>query len=228
MSQAHAPHKSAGHVLHTAVALPQDGDEHTERGGVQSSAAWCLSAVLLFMSLLLLRQAFEPLSRQSEAPRTAMNAGGQNRHIAKVLGAPASPLRLDNMTSTVLMLPSGSAMGPDLKDEQVIRKPSCPMRLLRLRGTEPLLQLGWMCADESCRCMQAFWACSVTHGCGCTNDSATLCAIPNNKSYLSELCLRNGRISSDWLQRSSCFLVPPEGCCSSSSPEQALLRAHVN
>ncbi|CAL8467531.1 g7069 [Coccomyxa elongata] len=32
-----------------------EGDE-----GAQTSAAWCLSAVLLFMSMLLLRQAFEP------------------------------------------------------------------------------------------------------------------------------------------------------------------------
>ncbi|CAK0787461.1 hypothetical protein CVIRNUC_010681 [Coccomyxa viridis] len=97
----------------------EDGDEHTERDGAQSSAAWCLSAVLLFMSLLLLRQAFEPLSRPSEAPRTAVNAGGQNRHMATVPGAPASPLHLNNMTTTVLLLPLGSAAGPGLTDEQV-------------------------------------------------------------------------------------------------------------
>ena len=123
--QAQAPHAPTDQPLHTAAAPAQDVDEHTERDGAQSSAAWCLSAVLLFMSLLLLRQAFEPLSRQGEAPRTAVSVGGQNRHIATVLGAPASPLRLDNMTNTVLMLPSGAAMDPGLTDEQVMRKPLC-------------------------------------------------------------------------------------------------------
>ena len=120
--KAHEPLAPTDQSSHAAVALAQDGDAPTERDGAQSSAAWCLSAVLLFMSLLLLRQAFEPLSRQSEAPGTAVNAGGQNRHMATVLGAPASPLHFDNMTTTVLLLPLGSAAGPGLTDEQVMRE----------------------------------------------------------------------------------------------------------
>ena len=126
MRPAPAPHALTDQYLQNADALAQDADEHAERDGAQSSAAWCLSAVLLFMSLLLLRQAFEPLSRQREAPRTAVNAGSQNRHIATVLGAPASPMHIDNVTTTVLLLPLGSAgSDPGMANEQVMREPSC-------------------------------------------------------------------------------------------------------
>ena len=150
MGQAHALHMPTDQSSHTAVAQAQDGDEHTERDGAQSSAAWCLSAVLLFMSLLLLRQAFEPLSRPSEAPRTAVNAGGQNRHMATVLGAPASPLHLDNMTTTVLLLPLGSAAGPGLTDEQVMRGFSCFSWAGAIVANGVPAALGSMHAKDSC------------------------------------------------------------------------------
>ena len=149
MRKAHGLHTSTDKPSHTAIAPAQDGDEHTERNGAQSSAAWCLSAVLLFMSLLLLRQAFAPLSRPSEAPRTAVNAGGQNRHIATVLGAPASPLHLDNVT-TVLLLPLGSAAGPGLTDEQVMRESSCLHWADAIEAHRIPVALGLTCAKESC------------------------------------------------------------------------------
>lgn len=46
-------------------------DQEADRGdeGAHTSAAWCLSAVLLFMSMVLLRQAFEPpLGGRENAP----------------------------------------------------------------------------------------------------------------------------------------------------------------
>lgn len=94
----------------------QDDDSDTEQNGAHSSAAWCLSAVLLFMSLLLLRQAFEPLSRQSDAAVPASSVGGLNRHIA----APSSALHgSSNATSSILLLSSGSAMEPNRTDQEV-------------------------------------------------------------------------------------------------------------
>jgi hypothetical protein len=69
------------------------------------------------MSLLLLRQAFEPLSRQSNAAVPASAVDGLNRHIA----APAGVLHgSSNATSSVLLLPSGSARGPNLTEHEVM------------------------------------------------------------------------------------------------------------
>ena len=109
----------------------QNADEETEHEGAQSSAAWCLSAVLFFMSLLPLRQAFEPLSRQDDVTIPAQSLDGQNRHIAKGLMAPGGSLQGSNSTSAILLFPSGSAMGPDLTHKEVTYRVFLPCILDR-------------------------------------------------------------------------------------------------
>jgi hypothetical protein len=59
-------------VFHVPDQEPDRGDE-----GAQTSAAWCLSAVLLFMSMVLLRQAFEPpLGSRENAPGPSTGGPG--------------------------------------------------------------------------------------------------------------------------------------------------------
>lgn len=70
--------------------------------GAQTSAAWCLSAVLLFMSMLLLRQAFEPpLDQQAAVAHAPASAdavvalsmgGGSSTQPTGVAMAPAQVL----------------------------------------------------------------------------------------------------------------------------------------
>ena len=98
----------------------QDADEDAGRSGAQSSAAWCLSAVLLFLSLLLLRQAFVPASSRDGSAAAAAASGGQNRHIAKGLSMPANPYAESNTTATLVLLPLGAGMGPSLTSNEVM------------------------------------------------------------------------------------------------------------
>ena len=66
-----------------------------------------------------MRQAFEPLSRQKDGAATASVVGSQNRHIAMGHAMPVMRYQDSNMTADVLLLPSGSAMGPTLGDNEV-------------------------------------------------------------------------------------------------------------
>ena len=97
----------------------QDAEEDAGHSGAHSSAAWCLSAVLLFLSLLLLRQAFVPAGSPDGSVATAVASGGQNRHIAKGLAMPANPYLDSNTTTTVILLPLGSGLSPAPTNKEV-------------------------------------------------------------------------------------------------------------
>ena len=67
--------------------------------------------MLLFLSLLLLRQAFVPANSQSSTEAVAaVISGGQNRHIAKGLAMPASTYPESNSTATVILLQPGATL----------------------------------------------------------------------------------------------------------------------
>ena len=76
--------------------------------------------MLLFLSLLLLRQAFVPAGGSNGAAATATAMGGQNRHIAKGLEMPAAAYLDSNTTATVILLPLESETGRALTDNEVI------------------------------------------------------------------------------------------------------------
>lgn len=75
--------------------------------------------MLLFLSLLLLRQAFVPAGSPNGAAATATALGGQNRHIAKGLDTPAAAYMDSNTTATVILLPLESGTGRALTDNEV-------------------------------------------------------------------------------------------------------------
>ena len=102
------------------VMLMQDAEEDAQQSGAHSSAAWCLSAVLLFLSLLLLRQAFVPATNPNASAATAAALGGQNRHIAKGLDTHASAYLQSNSTATLILLPLESGLGQAVNGNEVI------------------------------------------------------------------------------------------------------------
>ena len=101
------------------MVLLQDAEEDAQQRGAHSSAAWCLSAVLLFLSLLLLRQAFVPATSPNGAAASATALGGQNRHIAKGLNTPASAYLHSNSTTTLILLPLESGLGQAVDENEV-------------------------------------------------------------------------------------------------------------
>ncbi|EIE24531.1 DNA glycosylase [Coccomyxa subellipsoidea C-169] len=85
--------------------------------GAQTSAAWCLSAVLLFMSLVLLRQAFErPLGAKDSAPGPSSTPVGAMQPHSLGTSLVYSTLPADSLTSTLVHqdAPSQGEGGPAL------------------------------------------------------------------------------------------------------------------
>lgn len=107
-------------------------DQEVEEGdeGAQTSAAWCLSAVLLFMSMLLLRQAFEPPVGGAEvaAPGPSRGSSGQLQSYGDSLVHPSMPAEAltgqpvpayaSNSPHQVIILLATSLMYPDWMMEE--------------------------------------------------------------------------------------------------------------
>lgn len=84
----------------TCEQEPDEGDE-----GAQTSAAWCLSAVLLFMSMLLLRQAFEPpLGGREVAPGPSPVGNVQPHSLGNTLVYSTMPANALSATPVPSML----------------------------------------------------------------------------------------------------------------------------
>ena len=98
------------------VMLLQDAEEDVGHSGAHSSAAWCLSAVLLFLSLLLLRQAFVPSNSPNASAAAATALGGQNRHIAKGLD---NAYLQSNSSATLILLPLESGLDQTVNESEV-------------------------------------------------------------------------------------------------------------
>ncbi|CAL5222463.1 g4831 [Coccomyxa viridis] len=94
----------------------EDAEEDVGHSGAHSSAAWCLSAVLLFLSLLLLRQAFVPSNSPNASAAAATALGGQNRHIAKGLD---DAYLQSNSSATLILLPLESGLDQTVNESEV-------------------------------------------------------------------------------------------------------------